>query len=220
MLEHTNLIYDLLKPPTGLLSDVNIQDLCLDQEVYQTQGIVKSFEGAMITPFVSHKVRWETPAQENRVISYGLSSCGYDIRLGNEFIQFVNRDMVLDPKAMEHCETKSFTADDHITLLPNSFILARSMETFNMPNDVVGLAFNKSTYARVGIHCTVTPLEPGWCGVLTIEITNPTQYPVKLYVGEGIIQILFVRVPEIETVYGDGVYQDQTGVTLPMGGRV
>ena len=151
-------------------------------------------------------------------ISYGLSSYGYDIRVADEYKIFTNAlASLVDPKEFD---AKSFVdfQGPYCIVPPNSFALARSVEYFRIPRDVLGICLGKSTYARCGIIVNVTPLEPGWEGILTIEISNTTPLPAKIYSNEGIAQILFFQSDEVcETNYADrkGKYQSQTGVVLP-----
>jgi len=168
-------------------------------------------EHGMIEPFEAKQVRQGT-------ISYGLSSYGYDIRVAPEFKVFTDvHSVVVDPKNFDPRSFVDVEADECI-IPPNSFALARTEEHFRIPRDVLAICVGKSTYARCGIVVNVTPLEPSWCGYLTLEISNTTPLPAKIYAGEGIAQLLFFRGDEApETAYADrsGKYQDQTGVTLP-----
>ncbi len=150
-------------------------------------------------------------------ISYGLSSYGYDIRVSDHFKIFHNlNNTLVDPKAFD---PKSFI--DHrgdCIIPPNSFVLAETVEHFRIPRGVLCVCVGKSTYARCGMIVNVTPLEPEWEGVLTLEISNTTPLPAKVYAGEGIAQILFFHGDQVcETSYRDrkGKYQDQPGLTLP-----
>ena len=150
-------------------------------------------------------------------VSYGLSSYGYDVRVGDHFKIFHNlNSTMVDPKAFDE---RSFI--DHYgdcLIPPNSFVLAETVETFRIPRNVLCVCLGKSTYARCGIIVNVTPLEPEWEGVITIEISNTTPLPAKIYAGEGIAQILFFLGNEVcETSYADrkGKYQNQSGLTLP-----
>lgn len=169
----------------------------------------------MIVPFVESNVR---VVEGKPVVSYGLSSYGYDIRLAREFKIFSNAHCAIvdpknfDPKAMVDVEVPA--GGMPVLIPPNSFALARSFETFAMPRDVTGLCVGKSTYARCGIIVNITPLEAGWRGVLTIEISNTTPLPAKVYAGEGIAQVLFFRGEPCAVSYADrkGKYQDQAGI--------
>ena len=165
----------------------------------------------MIEPFVE-KQRGEG------VISYGLSSYGYDARLSDEFMIFTNVDnAIVDPKnfsANSFVERKT----DVCVIPPNSFALARTVEYFRIPKDVLVVCLGKSTYARCGLIVNVTPLEPGWEGQVTLEISNTTPLPAKVYANEGIAQFLFYRGESpCEVSYADrsGKYMGQKGVTLP-----
>jgi dCTP deaminase len=163
----------------------------------------------IFTPFVDHQIK-EVDGQ--RVISYGLSSVGYDIRLDGEFKFYLAE--VLDPKEPMSAETV-FT--DCFELSPHGFVLAKSFEWIKVPADSFGICFGKSTYARVGLICNVTPLEPGWEGYLTIELSNTTDHPIRLYVMEGIAQIVFLDAGNPSVTYDqrNGKYMNQTEVTLP-----
>ncbi|MCI0748074.1 MAG: dCTP deaminase [Verrucomicrobia subdivision 3 bacterium] len=170
----------------------------------------------MIEPFVEWQVRQlETGA---RVISYGLSSYGYDLRVADEFKVFTNvYNTVVDPKAFD---PKSFVdvRNDVCIVPPNSFALARSVEYFRIPRDLLTLCLGKSTYARCGIIVNVTPFEPEWEGHVTLEISNTTPLPAKIYANEGLAQVVFFRATEpCQTSYADrsGKYQRQQGITLP-----
>jgi len=171
----------------------------------------KSNEHGMIDPFIDGQVR-----EGN--ISYGLSSYGYDARVSPEFKIFTNVDSaVVDPK---NFSPKSFVDRDTdvCVIPPNSFALARTVEYFRVPKDVLVICLGKSTYARCGIIVNVTPLEPGWEGHVTLEFSNTTPLPAKIYANEGACQFLFLQGNEpCETAYSDrlGKYQGQTGVTLP-----
>jgi len=152
------------------------------------------------------------------VISYGVSSYGYDVRVSRHFKVFTNaRCAVVDPK---HFDPASFVdiEGDYCLIPPNSFALAETIEYLEIPRDIIAICVGKSTYARCGIIVNVTPLEPEWRGRITIEISNTTPLPAKIYAGEGIAQILFFRTDSpCETSYADkqGKYQDQRGLTLP-----
>ena len=169
----------------------------------------------MIDPFVPGQVR---EAEGRRIISYGTSSYGYDIRCADEFKIFTNiNSAVVDPKAFDADSFVDVQADVCI-IPPNSFALARTVEYFRIPRDVLTLCLGKSTYARCGIIVNVTPLEPEWEGHVTLEFSNTTPLPAKVYAHEGVAQILFFESDEpCEVSYKDrgGKYQGQTGVTLP-----
>jgi len=168
-------------------------------------------EHHMIDPFVDDQVR-------QGVISYGVSSYGYDVRVGNEFKVFTNvYNTVVDPKAFDPKSFVDIVADECI-IPPNSFALASTIEYFRIPRDVLTVCLGKSTYARCGIIVNVTPFEPEWEGHVTIEISNTTPLPAKIYANEGIAQVLFFQGEEpCERSYKDkkGKYQAQRGVTLP-----
>ena len=165
----------------------------------------------MIEPFVESSVR-------NGVISYGVSSYGYDIRVSNEFKIFTNvNSAVVDPKNFVPQSFIDYTGDVCI-IPPNSFVLSRTVEYFRIPRDVLTICIGKSTYARCGLIVNVTPLEPEWEGFLTLEISNTTPLPAKVYANEGIAQLLFLAGDgECETSYADkkGKYQNQQEITLP-----
>lgn len=166
----------------------------------------------MITPFVATQ-------QRDGVISYGLSSYGYDIRIAND-IRLLNPSLatMLDPKNVRDSSFVQKTGD-HFYIPPNSFVLARSVEYFKIPRGVMGIVTGKSTYARCGLIVNVTPLEPEWCGHITIELSNSTPVPVKVYTNEGIAQVLFFEGAGLcDQSYKDksGKYQGQTGVVLPL----
>ena len=165
-------------------------------------------EQKMIEPFEPESVR-------GGKISFGLSSYGYDIRLSNEFLIFTGASV--DPKQFDESAFERRTGD-HCIIPPNAFILGRSLEYFRMPRGITGIAFGKSTYARCGIVCNVTPLEAGWEGHLTLAISNTAPAPAKLYANEGICQVLFFEGDEAcVTSYADrkGKYQAQRGISLP-----
>ena len=168
-------------------------------------------EHKMIEPFVEDQVR-------EGVISYGVSSYGYDVRVGDEFKVFTNvYNTVVDPK---NFDSKSFVdiRADVCIIPPNSFALASTIEYFRVPRDILTICLGKSTYARCGIIVNVTPFEPEWEGHVTIEISNTTPLPAKIYANEGIAQVLFLQSDEVCAVsYKDkqGKYQAQRGVTLP-----
>src|SRR5665213_2555177 len=169
----------------------------------------------LIEPFEAQQVRESAGA---RIISYGTSSYGYDVRCAREFKIFTNiNSTIVDPK---HFDEKSFVdvAADVCIIPPNSFALARTVEYFRIPRNVLTVCLGKSTYARCGIICNVTPFEPEWEGYATLEISNTTTLPAKIYANEGVAQMLFFESDEIcETSYKDkkGKYQAQRGVTLP-----
>jgi dCTP deaminase len=173
-------------------------------------------ENRMIEPFVYDQVRQNESGE--KIISYGTSSYGYDIRCSNEFKIFTNiNSAVVDPKNFDDGSFVDFIGDECI-IPPNSFALARTVEYFRIPRDVLTICVGKSTYARCGIIVNVTPFEPEWEGYVTLEFSNTTTLPAKIYAGEGVAQVLFLGADEVcETSYRDrgGKYQAQTGVTLP-----
>ena len=152
------------------------------------------------------------------IISYGVSSYGYDVRVGRRFKVFTNaRCTVVDPKNFDTASFLDFEGD-HCLIPPNSFVLAETVEYLEIPRDVIAICVGKSTYARCGIIVNVTPLEPEWRGRVTMEISNTTPLPAKIYANEGIAQILFFRAEAVcEKSYADKKwkYQDQKGLTLP-----
>ena len=170
-----------------------------------------ALEQKMIEPFEEKQVR-------EGVISYGVSSYGYDMRVAHSFRIFTNvNSAIVDPKQFDDRSFVEYEGDVAI-IPPNSFALATSVEYFRIPRKVMTICVGKSTYARCGIITNVTPFEPEWEGHVTLEISNTTPLPAKIYAGEGIAQVLFFESDEIcEVSYGDrkGKYQKQTGVTLP-----
>ena len=168
-------------------------------------------EHGMIEPFVDDQVR-------SGVVSFGLSSYGYDIRVADEFKVFTNiNNTVIDPKSFDPRSFVDIQADVCI-VPPNSFALGRTIEYFRIPRDILTICLGKSTYARCGIIVNVTPFEPEWEGFVTLEISNTTPLPAKIYANEGIAQVLFLQGDEpCERSYADkrGKYLKQTGVTLP-----
>ncbi len=168
-------------------------------------------EHGMIEPYEAAQVR-------EGVISYGVSSFGYDIRVADEYKVFTDVfSVIVDPKAFD---PRSFVdiKGDHCIIPPRSFALARTLEYFRIPADTLVLCVGKSTYARCGIIVNVTPLEPEWEGHLTLEISNTTPLPAKIYSNEGLAQLLFFQgdeIPEVTYAMKRGKYQGQLGVTLP-----
>jgi len=173
----------------------------------------------MIEPYVESQVR-TADAQGRKVISYGVSSYGYDMRVAPEFKIFTNvLSAVVDPKSFDSNSFVEFEGDVCI-VPPNSFALARSVEYFRIPRNVLTICVGKSTYARCGIITNVTPFEPEWEGYVTLEISNTTPLPARIYANEGICQVLFFEADDddvCERSYKDkaGKYQGQVGVTLP-----
>jgi dCTP deaminase len=153
------------------------------------------------------------------VVSYGLSSYGYDFRVANEFKVFSNVNYAfVDPKQFNNRAFVDVVTDDACIIPPNSFVLARSVEYFRIPRDLLAICVGKSSYARCGIILNTTPFEPGWEGFVTLEISNTTPLPAKIYANEGIGQVIFLRASQVCAVsYADrkGKYQKQQGIVLP-----
>ena len=180
-----------------ILSDRTIRKLALEE--------------SMISPFEDKQVR-------DGKISYGLSSFGYDARVSEEFKIFTNvNSEIIDPKNFK--ATNFVTKNVPICVIPpNSFVLARTIERFKIPKDILVICLGKSTYARCGIIVNVTPLEPGWEGHVTLEFSNTTPLPAKIYANEGVAQFIFLKgneTPEVTYADRNGKYMGQTGVTLP-----
>lgn len=172
-------------------------------------------QSGMIEPFEPGQVRENA---NGRIVSYGTSSYGYDVRCAAEFKIFTNiNSAVVDPKAFD--ESSFVNVDSEVCVIPpNSFALARTVEYFRIPRNVLTICLGKSTYARCGIIVNVTPLEPEWEGHVTLEFSNTTTLPAKIYANEGVAQMLFLESDEeCEISYKDrgGKYQGQQGVTLP-----
>ena len=181
----------------AVLSDKTIRKLALEE--------------GMISPFEDKQVR------EGK-ISYGLSSFGYDARVSEEFKIFTNvNSEIVDPKDFR--PTNFVTKNVPVCIIPpNSFVLARTIERFKIPKDILVICLGKSTYARCGIIVNVTPLEPGWEGHVTLEFSNTTPLPAKIYANEGVAQFVFLKgneTPEVTYADRNGKYMGQTGVTLP-----
>lgn len=185
-------------PALGLLSDRQIRDLAINK--------------SMIKPF-------EEAQRNDGRISFGLSSYGYDVRVGREFKIFTNvHSAEVDPKNFDAHSFVDKVVDDYVTIPPNSFALARTIETFDMPREVMAICVGKSTYARCGIIVNVTPIESGWRGTITLEFSNTTPLPARIYANEGAAQLVFFAGSDVcETSYADrkGKYQDQRAITLP-----
>ena len=168
-------------------------------------------EHRMIEPFVNGQVR-------EGVISYGLSSYGYDIRVSNEFKIFTNvHSAIVDPKQFNPQSFVDYRGDICV-IPPNSFVLTQTVEYFRIPRNVITICLGKSTYARCGLIVNVTPFEPEWEGYVTLEISNTTPLPARIYANEGIAQVLFFESDEVcETSYADrkGKYQKQQSIVLP-----
>ena len=168
----------------------------------------------MITNFIPDQVK---KIDNQKVISFGTSSYGYDIRLGNEMMICTGKkNDVYDPKNPDENLWRTAESEDFFTLPAHSTVLAKSVEIFKMPHNVTGHVVGKSTYARCGIICNVTPLEAGWKGQVTLEFINTMPCQVKMYVNEGCCQVLFFRGRNCKTSYADrnGKYLGQTGITL------
>lgn len=178
------------------------------REMSETQG--------MIEPYAAQQVR--VNEQGEKIVSYGVSSYGYDVRCAREFKVFTNvHSAIVDPKNFD--ENSFINIESDVCIIPpNSFALARTVEYFRIPRNVLTICLGKSTYARCGIIVNVTPLEPEWEGHVTLEFSNTTNLPARIYAGEGVAQMLFFESDEVcETSYKDrgGKYQGQMGVTLP-----
>lgn len=215
---------------SGPLSDWQIRRLCIDavERVLVPPGVfeerpfprmIEPFEGRQVSELVEDTSnKYGSGEHRRRVISYGLSSMGYDVRAGTSWKLFVDTFGVLvDPKypSEEIFQSFELAVGERFILPPNSYALTHSVETFRMPRNVLGICLGKSTYARVGVHVNVTPLEPGWEGQITIEVSNGTRLPVALYAGEGIVQVIFLAGSTPEQTYEqrNGKYQGQVGVT-------
>ena len=170
-----------------------------------------ALEHKMIEPFVDRQVR-------DGVISYGVSSYGYDVRVANEFMIFTTvHSAIVDPKNFDSKSMFEFKGDVCV-IPPNSFALARTVEYFRIPRNVLTICLGKSTYARCGLIVNVTPFEPEWRGFVTLEISNTTPLPAKIYANEGLAQVLFFEADEVcEISYADkkGKYQNQKSIALP-----
>ncbi|CAN5117321.1 dCTP deaminase [soil metagenome] len=174
-----------------------------------------ALEHRMIEPFEPDQVRADG---STRIVSYGTSSYGYDVRCAADFKVFTNiNSAVVDPKEFDESSFVDKRGDVCI-VPPNSFVLARTVEYFRIPRNVLTICLGKSTYARCGVLVNITPLEPEWEGHVTLEFSNTTPLPAKIYANEGVAQMVFFESDEVcETSYKDrgGKYQGQTGVTLP-----
>lgn len=215
-----------------MISDRRIRELCEDMDIdHEHSDRVGHlvYHPPMISPFVGESVRvrkaktgyddgQQVHADKMKVISYGLSSFGYDVRLANIFKIFTNvSNALIDPKNLDNRAHVDHEGDDCI-IPPNSYVLGHTVETFNIPENVTAICVGKSTYARAGVIINVTPIEAGFRGQVVIEIANATTLPVKVYANEGIAQLLFFESQDrCETSYADrcGKYQDQKGITLP-----
>lgn len=187
-----------------LLNDVQITERC------------RLPAAPMIDPFLPTQVKRDGNSQ--KLVSFGLSSFGYDIRVADEFMIFTNLNQsIVDPKAVDENAFVKRTTREPVILPPNSFMLCRTMEWLNMPDDVMAICIGKSTYARCGLIVNVTPIEPGWKGQITIEVSNTTPLPARVYPMEGIAQLVFLKGDRPHVTYADrqGKYMNQLGVTLP-----
>lgn len=188
----------------SVLSDVEIKE--------------RSEKNEMIKPFTETLIR---KTENEKVLSYGLSSYGYDVRVSNEFKVFTNiNSSIIDPKnfSNDNFVTKVIPDGDCLILPPNSFALANTIETFKVPRDIIIICVGKSTYARCGVVVNVTPIEPEFIGQVVLEFSNTTNLPVKIYANEGACQFVFFKADVIcKTSYADrsGKYQGQKGITLP-----
>ena len=174
-----------------------------------------SLKEGMISPFEPYQLR---KVNDQKIISYGTSSYGYDVRCSTEFKIFTNiNHNIVDPKNFDEQSFVEVNSNECI-IPPNSFALASTVEYFKIPDDVLVICLGKSTYARCGIIVNVTPLEPSWEGYVTLEFSNTTPLPAKIYANEGVAQFIFIKgneKPEVTYADRDGKYMGQTGVTLP-----
>ena len=214
---------------SGIKSDRWIRSQCIPSHLQLKRADGGNFK-PMIEPFESGQVRVKKPysaefdtdllLNRGKIISYGTSSYGYDARCSDEFKVFTNiHSTVVDPKNFDDKSFVDFKGPSCI-IPPNSFALARTVEYFRIPRDTLVVCLGKSTYARCGIVVNVTPLEPEWEGHVTLEFSNTTPLPARIYANEGVAQFLFFQADSddiCETSYADrgGKYQGQTGVTLP-----
>jgi dCTP deaminase len=188
----------------SVLSDIEIKE--------------RSEKNEMIKPFTETLIR---KTENEKVLSYGLSSYGYDVRVSNEFKVFTNiNSSIIDPKnfSNDNFVTKVIPDGDCLILPPNSFALANTVETFKVPRDIIVICVGKSTYARCGVVVNVTPIEPEFVGQVVLEFSNTTNLPVKIYANEGACQFVFFKADVVcKTSYADrnGKYQGQKGITLP-----
>ncbi len=184
----------------GILNDREILRLCRDMNP------------PLLDPFLS---------KQKGKPSYGLGSMGYDLRLGENFlVHQPHKTAVLDPRNIAKDLFKKVVRKDYFLLQPHSQVLAETVETFNMPDDIIAIVLGKSTYARLALVVNATPIEPGWVNsILTLELANLSPLPIKLYVGSGIAQVLFFRGKRPGRTYDEkesgGIYQNQKGATLP-----
>ena len=183
----------------SLLNDTQIFDRCVIGK-------------PMITPFVPQLV---SQVNDARIVSYGISSAGYDVRLGTMFARFAPNG-IGDPHNAIIDGVMHHTQQDTFLVEPNEHVLGVTIEEFAMPDDVVGICLGKSTYARLGLIVNVTPLEPGWCGFLTLELHNASNRPIRVYANEGIAQITFHEIERPRVTYADrhGKYQHQVNIPV------
>lgn len=215
---------DQYRPHHGILTDWEITGLC-------TPGVMPWLKAPMLQPFVGQQVKERDrydytnavnppssdAREKERIISYGVSAFGYDCRLAPEYKIFTNATNdggVIDPLAFKEDAYLTKTGD-YCVIPPNSYILGHTVEYFTMPQDVMSICLGKSTYARCGIAVNVTPIEPGWEGHVTLEISNQTPLPIKVYANMGICQFLFFRGFRPKETYSDkgGKYMGQRGIT-------
>jgi dCTP deaminase len=203
-------------PPKSSSNDPTPQEISA-LSIKSDRWIRRMAAQGMIEPFVGDQVR-DAGTGAGRVISYGVSSYGYDVRCADEFKIFTNvHSATVDPK---NFDVSSFVdiKGDYCVIPPNSFALARTVDDFRIPRSELTICLGKSTYARCGIIVNVTPLEPEWEGHVTLEFSNTTSLPARVYANEGVAQMLFFEADEVcEVSYKDrgGKYQGQRGVTLP-----
>jgi len=211
MTHHSSLVYFTCLSRLSLVSSrLTIMSIKSDNWIRRMAA-----EHKMIEPFEPGQVK---EVDGRRIVSYGTSSYGYDIRCADEFKLFTNlNSTIVDPKEFDE---KNFVnvKGEFVVIPPNSFALARTIEYFRIPRNVLTICLGKSTYARCGILVNVTPFEPEWEGYVTLEFSNTTPLPAKIYANEGVAQVVFFESDEVcETSYKDrgGKYQGQVGVTLP-----
>jgi dCTP deaminase len=210
--------------PYSLITKLTKEHKMSETDQSQIMGILPDFEirrlsrtgliSRMIEPFCYEQVKEHSIKQ--KVVSYGLSSFGYDIRLADRFIRFTPTGC-LDPKNFSN-HSDEFWSNEPVTIKRGQYLLAESLERFEIPKDIMGIVVGKSTYARCGLLVNVTPLEPGWKGVLTLELANIAPSDLVVYPQEGIAQVMFFRgrSPAINYETKSGKYQDQDGVQLPL----
>jgi dCTP deaminase len=202
-LVHQFSLLTLENKKMSILADWEIAELCVGKE------------RPMISDFRNEQVRRNDLSE--KIISFGLSSFGYDLRIAPEFKIFTNVSSgIIDPKNFDPSSFVDVWGSECV-IPPNSFALARSKENIIVPNDITGVVLGKSTYARCGVVCICTPLEAGWEGTVTLEFSNTTPLPVKLYANEGACQVLWFRgkAPCVSYADRNGKYQGQQGITLP-----